>query len=165
VFGPPWSDVDHNGCDTRNDVLRRDLAGARARGAAHPCVVVSGTLHDPYTGHTVAFRHRVPGGEVAVVEVVSLADAWRSGAASWPATRRVAFANDPLNLQTTEVAVQIAKGDRDAAAWLPPLASARCAFVARQLAVKARYRLTVSAAEHDAMATVLKKCPDEMAPA
>ena len=39
------------------------------------------------------------------------------------------------------------KGDGDAATWLPPNRAYRCAYVARQVAVKSRYRLWVTQAE------------------
>ena len=91
--------------------------------------------------------------------VVALSDAWQKGAQSWAFAKRVAFANDPLNLQPTDSSTNRQKGDSDAASWLPPNRSYRCQFVARQAAVKARYRLWITAAELDAMVRVLESCP------
>ena len=51
-FGPTWADVDRNGCDTRNDILARDLHNITKDGA---CTVLTGTLNDPYTGKSIDF--------------------------------------------------------------------------------------------------------------
>ncbi|MGC5048344.1 GmrSD restriction endonuclease domain-containing protein [Micrococcus porci] len=161
-FGPAWADVDRNGCDTRNDVLRRDLADVVLKAGTDGCVVLSGTLHGPYTGDVIAFQ-RGPGTSTAVQidHVVSLSDAWQKGAQGLSADRRAAFGNDPLNLLAVQGSVNQSKSDGDAATWLPPLRSARCPMVARQIAVKARYGLWVTPAERDAMARVLRECPGQ----
>jgi hypothetical protein len=163
-FGQAWADVDRNGCDTRNDVLRRDLTDLALRPGTHDCVVVSGVRADPYTGQDL---HYVRGGGVGVDidHVVALGDAWQKGAARWTADTRLRFANDPLNLLAVGGAVNQAKGDGDAATWLPPRTAYRCAYVARQIAVKAKYGVAVTAAEKDAMARVLSRCPAQPLPA
>jgi hypothetical protein len=162
AFGQAWADVDRNGCDTRNDILRRDLTGVVLKPGTDGCVVLSGTLHDPYTGRDVA--HLRGSGRVEIDHVVALSDAWETGAASWPVAERVALANDPLDLLATASEVNRAKRGSDAASWLPPRVAARCAFAARQVAVKARYRLGVTRAERDTLARVLGTCPGEPAP-
>jgi hypothetical protein len=144
-FGARWPDVDGNGCDTRNDILRRDLVDVRVRPSTHDCVVASGILHDPYTGDTVTFVRGVRTSALVQIDhVVALGDAWQKGAQQLSQDRRTALANDPLNLLAVGGAVNEAKGDGDAATWLPPLRSARCPYVARQIAVKAAYRLWVT---------------------
>jgi hypothetical protein len=161
-FGQAWADVDRNGCDTRNDVLRRDLTAYTLKAGTHGCLVLKGTLHDPYTGHTIAFV-RGPGTSSAVQidHVVALGDAWQKGAQRWSATKRTAFANDPLNLLAVDGPTNLRKSDGDAATWLPPRKAGRCAYVARQVSVKHRYGLSVTAAERDAMARVLQSCPGQ----
>ncbi|MCW2558163.1 MAG: hypothetical protein JWP55_2127, partial [Mycobacterium sp.] len=57
-FGEAWSDdvdveLGRNGCNTRDDVLRRDLTGVVLRPGT--CFVQHGTLHDPYRGETIDF--------------------------------------------------------------------------------------------------------------
>ena len=94
-----------------------------------------------------------------VDHVVSLGDAWQKGAATWSAGKRLAFANDPLNLLAVDAAANRAKGDGDTATWLPPNTSYRCRYVARQVAVKAKYEVWVTRAEREAMARVLSSCP------
>ena len=103
--------------------------------------------------------------EVDIDHVVAEADAWRTGAAGWTVTRRTAVANDPLNLLAVGASVNRGKGDADAAEWLPPNTGFRCAYVARQVAVKARYTLWVTPAEKSAMGQVLATCPAQPLPA
>ncbi len=164
-FGPAWADTDRNGCDTRNDVLRRDLRGFVLKAGTHGCLVLTGTLHDPYTGRSIAFvRGQGTSSAVQVDHVVALSDAWQKGAQRWSADRRERFANDPLNLLAVDGPTNERKGDGDAATWLPPLKSYRCAYVARQVAVKVRYGLWMTAAERAASARVLSSCPAQRLP-
>ncbi|HET7760836.1 MAG TPA: DUF1524 domain-containing protein [Phycicoccus sp.] len=164
-FGQAWADVDRNGCDTRNDVLRRDLTDVTLKAGTRGCLVLAGTLHDPYTGRTIAFvRGESTSAAVQVDHVVSLSDAWQKGAQQQSRSTRTAFANDPLNLLAVDGPTNSAKGDGDAATWLPPRKSFRCAFVARQVAVKAKYHLWVTAAERDAITRILDTCPTQALP-
>ena len=162
-FGPSWPDVDGNGCDTRDDVLARDLVEVTYRPGG--CKVATGVLHDPYTGETIRFRRGVTTSVLVQIDhVVALADAWEKGAQSWSPERRTSFANDRLELLAVGAAVNDAKGAGDAATWLPPRRAYRCAYVARQVAVKLKYGLWVTAAEKDAMARVLATCPSQPLP-
>ncbi|WNV74750.1 DUF1524 domain-containing protein [Geodermatophilus sp. DSM 44513] len=164
LFGEGWLDTDRNGCDTRNDVLARDLTGEQFRSGSD-CVVLAGTLADPYSGRTIEFRRgEGTSDDVQVDHVVALSDAWQKGAQGWDADRRAAFANDPLNLLAVDGPLNSQKRDADAATWLPPRAAYRCAYVARQVAVKAGYGLWTTRAERNAAATVLSGCPDEPLP-
>ena len=154
-FGQAWFDTDRNGCDTRNDILRRDLQGRQMQNA---CKVLAGTLApDPYTGTSIRFVYGAS--EVDIDHVVALSDAWQKGAASWPAGKRLALANDPLNLLAVQASANRSKGDGDTATWLPANKSFRCTYVARQVAVKGKYGVWVTAAERDAMTRVLATCP------
>ena len=162
VFGPAWADVDGNGCDTRNDILRRDLDDVRTRDD-DPCIVQRGVLDDPYSGRTIEFRRgEGTSDDVQIDHVVALSDAWQKGAQQWSRERREEFANDPLELVAVDGPLNQAKGDGDAATWLPP--RNRCPYVARQVAVKLRYGLWVTAAEREAMVDVLTDCPGEALP-
>jgi Protein of unknown function (DUF1524) len=164
-FGPAWADTDRNGCGQRDDVLARDLTGVTYKPARKPCVVLTGTLHDPYTGDTIAFtRGQGTSDEVQIDHVVALSDAWQTGAQQLDAQTREMIATDPLNLLAVKGVTNQSKGDGDAATWLPPAKSYRCAYVARQVAVKTRYRLWVTAAERDAIARVLSACPWQLLP-
>jgi hypothetical protein len=164
-FGSGWVDTDRNGCDTRNDVLARDLTGETFKPGTRDCVVLTGSLADPYSGRTIGFqRGQDTSDDVQIDHVVALSDAWQKGAQGMTAERRTAFANDPLNLLAVDGPLNMQKGDGDAATWLPPNRSYRCAYVARQVAVKVSYDLWMTQAEKDAVATVLASCPDEPLP-
>jgi hypothetical protein len=164
-FGQAWADTDRNGCDTRNDVLRRDLQAIVIRAGTHGCVVLSGTLADPYTGTAIAFaRGAATSSRVQIDHVVALSDAWQKGAQQWSAQTRTRFANDPLNLLAVDGPTNQRKSDGDAATWLPPRTSYRCAYVARQTAVKARYGVWITAAEKGAVRRVLATCPGQRVP-
>jgi hypothetical protein len=165
LFGQAWADVDRNGCDTRNDVLRRDLTADEIRPGTHGCVLLSGTLLDPYTGATIAFvRGQATSSKVQIDHVVALSDAWQKGAQQWSTPRRTAFANDWLNLLAVDGLTNQRKSDGDAATWLPPSKAYRCTYVARQIAVKAKYGLWVTTAERDALGRILATCPSQMLP-
>ena len=160
-FGPAWADVDRNGCDTRNDVLRRDLVTYVLKPGTRGCVVLRGRLHDPYTGKQIAFVRGPRSDVVQIDHVVALSDAWQTGAQGWKPATRAAFANDPLELLAVDGPTNERKGNGDAATWLPPRKTYRCAYVARQVAVKAKYGLWVTPAERTAIATVLRTCPNQ----
>jgi hypothetical protein len=162
-FGQAWLDADRNGCDTRNDVLARDLTGETFKAGTRSCVVLRGVLPDPYLGRDVPFVRGV-GDQVDIDHVVALGNAWVTGASRFDIARRAALANDPLNLLAVDLHTNRSKGDGDAATWLPPYRPFRCAYVARQIAVKTKYQLWVTRPERDAMARVLAACPGESLP-
>jgi hypothetical protein len=164
MFGRPWADTNANGCDTRDDVLTRDLAHRRYERGTSSCVVAAGDLRDPYTGHTIHFR-RGYGSLVDIDHVVALGNAWATGAFRWDASKRLQFANDPANLLAVDASANRQKGDGDAATWLPRNKAFRCEYVARQISTKATYGLWVTPPERDAMTRVLGRCPGEQLPA
>ncbi|GAB2984504.1 GmrSD restriction endonuclease domain-containing protein [Actinotalea caeni] len=153
-------DSDRNGCDVRNDILRRDLTDVLIKPGTQGCVVLTGMLHDPYSGQVLAFD-RQAADDVQIDHVVALSDAWQKGAQGWDAQTMREFGNDPLNLLAVDGRLNGQKGDGDAATWLPPNKRFRCEYVARQITVKHTYGLWVTQAEHDAMARVLADCPDQ----
>ena len=161
-FGKAWSDdVDvefgRNGCNTRDDILRRDLKDLAIR--PFTCFAQSGTLVDPYTGSVIAFvRGPQTSNSVEIDHVVALADAWYKGARAWDPQRRLDFANDPRNLLAVSPEANFSKAFRDAASWLPPNEAFRCDFVARQIEVKSVYGLWLSAKEKKAMTDIMADC-------
>jgi hypothetical protein len=169
-FGRAWLDTtsapgSHNSCDTRDDVLFRDLSQVRFRGTS-ACVVASGTLvHDPYTGRRIDFaRGRGTSGVLDIDHLVALSDAWRTGARTLSQEDREALANDPINLAAASSSANRQKGDQDASTWLPANTGWRCTYIARQIAVKAKYRLWVTLPEKKAMSRVLATCPAQPLP-
>ncbi|MGA0866661.1 MAG: HNH endonuclease family protein [Candidatus Nanopelagicaceae bacterium] len=165
LFGSPWSDVDRNGCDTRNDILARDLVARTFEDSRERCVIIEGVLIDPYSGERIQFqRGQVTSLAVQIDHVVSLSNAWQTGAFRWSEEKRKRFANDPLNLLAVRGSLNAQKGDGDAATWLPPRRSYWCAFVARQIAVKREYRLWVTRPEKRAIEGILERCPKQRIP-
>lgn len=157
-FGSGWATI--NGCDTRNIILYRDLDNPVLN---DECQVLSGTLHDPYTGQTINFQ-RGGESEVEIDHVVALSDAWQKGAQQLSRDQRVKLANDPLELLAVDGPANQEKGDGDAATWLPSNKAFRCEYVARQIAVKQKYSLWVTEAEKAAMLRVLGACPEQRLP-
>ena len=159
---PTWSDLNHNGCDTRNEILNRDLTKVLFKAGTKDCKVTSGSLLDPYSGKVITFSSTKS--TIDIDHVVSLSNAWQTGAAYFDKTKRQLIANDPLNLLAVDYSLNRQKGDGDAATWLPPLKSYRCDYVARQIAVKAKYALWVTSPEKDAIVKILEKCLGQRIP-
>jgi hypothetical protein len=162
LFSDGWGNI--SGCDTRNFILKRDLTSVTWRSGEN-CIVATGRLVDPYTGQTIKFVRGVKTSlAVQIDHVVAVSDAWQKGAQQISSVSRYFFFNDPLNLLAVDGPTNSAKGDGDAATWLPPNKSYRCAYVARQVAVKAKYKLWVTSAEKTAIQGILAKCPKEPIP-
>jgi hypothetical protein len=153
LFGQDWAPV--GDCDTRAVVLARDLTHTRYS-TRTPCLVIGGTLTDPYTGTTVTYE---PGaGRVEVDHVVSLYNAWISGAQTWDPSTRAAFANDTTNLLAVSAAANQDKGGSGAATWIPTNQAAWCGYATVQISVKHAYDLRVTTAEKGALLDLLQTC-------
>lgn len=148
-FGPAWTDQaehviwGHNACDTRDDILRRDLAGVTFRAGTHNCVVLSGTLKDPYTGKQISFTKK-QASQVQIDHIFPLALAWEMGASVWPTPMLIRFAETPLNLLAVDGKANGKKQDSGPAEWLPANASVRCAYSVRFAEVALEYKLNVT---------------------
>jgi hypothetical protein len=145
---------------TRDEVLSRDLTQVTFKTGTHNCVV----LTDPYSGSAISFQ-RGPNSAQVQIDHVALGDAWQTGAQPWTASQRLGYANDPLVLLAADGGLNEQKSDSDAASWLPPNKGFRCDYIARQIAIKTKYRHWVTAPERDAMARVLSTCPGQTLPA
>jgi hypothetical protein len=159
---PHWSDPDRNGCDARNDTLKRDLTQISFKTGTRDCKVLTGQLLDPFSGKVITFSSTKS--NIDIDHVVALSNAWQTGAAYFDKTKRQQIANDPLNLLAVDFSLNRQKGDGDAATWLPPLKSYRCDYVARQIAVKAKYGLWVTQPEKGAIIKLLEKCEGQKLP-
>lgn len=151
-------DFDRNGCDQRNDVLKRDMDKPVIKPGSNGCRVEAGWLQDRYSGTAIY----LPREKIDIDHVVALSNAWQMGAAQWSDTTRRQFANDPLNLVATTQHLNRQKGDSNAASWLPP--KNRCSYIARQAAVKHKYGLAITDSERDAMNRILQACPNQALP-
>ncbi len=159
-----WSDPDRNGCDSRNDILKRDLKMISFKDGTRNCKVISGELVDPFSGKKIRFDLNTSVSNVDIDHIVALSNAWQTGAAYFDKNTRSNIANDPLNLLAVDASLNRQKGDGDAATWLPPLKSFRCEYVARQVAVKFKYKLWVTVPEKNAITNILAKCPKQVIP-
>ena len=160
---PHWSDPDRNGCDARNDTLKRDLTNITFKEGTRECKVIAGQLLDPFSGKVITFSaNKVV---VDIDHVVALSNAWQTGAAYFDKNKRSQIANDPLNLLAVDAKLNRKKGDGDAATWLPPYKAFRCEYVARQVAVKAKYGLWVTQPEKAAIGKILSTCVGQKLPA
>ena len=153
---PHWSDLDRNGCDARNDILKRDLTEVVFKVGTRDCKVLSGVLLDPFSNKVLTFTSVKSA--VDIDHVVALSNAWQTGAAYFDRNIRSQIANDPLNLLAVDAKLNRQKGDGDAATWLPPNKAFRCEYVSRQVSVKAKYSLWVTPPEKDAILRVLSNC-------
>lgn len=140
-----WTDPDGNGCDARDDVLVRDFDGE----STDACEVVAGTgtLVSLWDGATVTDP-----GDADIDHVVSLSDAWRSGAHSWTDARREEFANDQRYLVAVTASSNRSKGDQGPDGWAPDLADSTCTYLALYDRAKAAYGLTVTDGQRSAIA-------------
>jgi hypothetical protein len=155
---PHWKDPDKNGCDSRNDILKRDLTKIIFKEGTNNCKVISGILLDPYSNKLIDFDISKSSSTIDIDHVVALSNAWQTGAFQLTLEQRTNFANDPLNLLAVDFKLNRQKGDGDAATWLPPYKSYRCTYVARQVAVKAKYKLWVTTPEKTAISNLLTAC-------
>lgn len=159
-----WSDLDNDTCNTRNEVLQRDLSNKTFRGKTR-CVVETGILDCPYTGQKVQFKHGATSSTAVQIDhVVALSNAWKTGAQALSRQERLLMANDPLNLLAVAGQANQDKENADAWQWLPPNQNYHCAYVARQIAVKKKYHLWVGPKEKTAMEKVLSTCPNQNLP-
>ena len=159
---PHWSDPDRNGCDARNDTLKRDLKDITYKEGTRDCKVIAGQLLDPFSGKVIIFSPTKV--VIDIDHVVALSNAWQTGAAYFDKSVRTQIANDPLNLLAVDSKLNRQKGDGDAATWLPPNKSFRCEYVARQVAVKAKYKLWVTEPEKVAITKILSSCAGQKLP-
>jgi len=155
---PHWKDPDKNGCDSRNDILKRDLTKIIFKEGTNNCKVISGILLDPYSNKLIDFDISKSSSTIDIDHVVALSNAWQTGAFQLTLEQRTNFANDPLNLLAVDFKLNRQKGDGDAATWLPPYKSYRCTYVARQVAVKTKYKLWVTTPEKTAISNLLTAC-------
>lgn len=156
---PHWSDLDRNGCDARNDILKRDLTEIVFKVGTRDCKVISGVLLDPFSNKVLTFTSVKSA--VDIDHLVALSNAWQTGAAYFDKSIRSQIANDPLNLLAVDAKLNRQKGDGDAATWLPPNKAFRCEYVSRQVSVKAKYSLWVTPPEKEAITRVLNQCIEQ----
>ena len=148
---PTW-DVISGSCDTREAVLKRDGTNVVTNSS---CAATSGSWHSPYDGATWTAAS-----DVDIDHMVTLKNAWESGAWAWTTSKRESFANDLSDPQLWAVTdnVNQSKGDRSPDAWKPPLTSFYCTYAKAWVRVKYVWALTVTSAEKSALTSMLNTC-------
>ncbi|NBU60726.1 MAG: HNH endonuclease [Actinobacteria bacterium] len=139
-----WSDLDGDGCDTREEVLKRDST-SKPQVDPYRCYVVAGDWFSKYDGKTLSDRS-----DVDIDHVVALKEAWDSGAWSWSESQRKAYANDLTDrrsLIAVNDRVNMSKGDKDPSNWIPPLKSYWCTYLGDWISIKARWDLSMDQSE------------------
>jgi len=147
LFGPSWKDVDNNGCDTRNDILARDLENVVKKDS---CKVLSGKLNDDYSGKVI--EHKTGNGltsKIQIDHIIPLSYAYKMGADQWSREKKEAFANDPINLKAVNGSDNMAKKDKGPAEWMPKNTSYRCDYVTDFAEVAIAYELSVTGADFE----------------
>jgi hypothetical protein len=151
---PLWVDADHDGCNTRYEVLIAEAVTAPHVGAA--CALSGGRWVSKYDG--------VSTGDPSSLDIdhlVPLAEAWQSGAWRWNTATRTRYAND-LGYGPDLVAVTAhsnrSKGDQEPQTWLPSRASFDCTYLAWWVAVKWRWRLKIDSSEKTFLTGHLRAC-------
>ena len=150
---PGWSDVDNDGCPTRYDVLTRDILNEKTDEAN--CKVKSGTMFDYYTGTLVKYNRLVNGGGIDIDHVVAKGNAWVSGGYAWNNEQWKTYINDEDVLMATSAKANRSKGDKDASNWLPSNEKFWCKYVIKQVQIKDKYNLNISADEKSTIENVL----------
>lgn len=148
-FGDGWA-TQPDGCDSRVDVLLADGTSV----VHHGCTVTSGHWMSLYDGVAVTSPH-----DLDIDHIVPLANAWITGAAGWSAQQRETFANDVhLELVAVTAHSNRSKGDEPPPGYEPPATADDCQYAQKWVAVKVAYHLTITASEHNALATMLNTC-------
>jgi hypothetical protein len=150
-----WSDLDKNGCNTRNDVILQEALEKPKVEAGCKIVKDTGKWYSAYDGLTVTNFSALD-----VDHMVPLAEAWDSGASKWDADKRQQYANDmgdPVSLIAVTAATNRSKSDQDPAEWLP--AKDVCTYIKNWVAVKIRWSLTVDDKELKVIKDNNAKCP------
>ena len=148
-----WADLDGNGCDTREEVLKRDSI-SKPQVDPYRCYVVAGDWASPYDGKNLSDR-----GDVDIDHVVALKEAWDSGAWAWSESQRKAYANDMTDRRTLIAVtdrVNMSKSDKDPSNWMPPLRSYWCAYLGDWISVKARWGLSMDQSEFGRIKNLLE---------
>ena len=149
-----WSDLDADGCDTREEVLIQE----RVSGQVSGCKVVNGKWVSQFDGVSTTNSSNFD-----IDHFVPLKEAWDSGAWRWDRGTRQRYANDlgyALSLIAVSASSNRSKGARDPAQWLPN--QNRCRYAKSWIGVKFRWRLSVDSREKRSLDRILANCSERM---
>jgi hypothetical protein len=151
-----WIDVDHDCQNTRAEILIRTSRAPTTFTTASGCTVKTGRWTDPWSGVTTTVAH-----DFDIDHTVPLANAWRSGAWAWTRAQRVAYANDLADtdhLVAIESSENRSRGDDGPEEWRPPNRGAWCRYALDWDHIKARWHLTATQSEWDALVQMATTC-------
>ncbi|MDW8478386.1 HNH endonuclease family protein [Streptomyces scabiei] len=151
-----WIDADRDGCSTRNEVLLEEAVTAPVQGVN--CALSGGSWYSAYDDTRFDQARALD-----IDHLVPLAESWDSGASTWTAAERQAYANDlddPRALIAVSATSNRSKSDQDPTTWQPPAQAYRCTYATDWVSIKTRWGLTVDLAEHTTLAETFDGCPD-----
>jgi len=147
-----WSDLDGNGCDTREDLLIK--SGTNVTHDPSTCKITAGTWVEPYAKTKVTDSSKLD-----IDHVVALSLAAKSGGEKLSAAKKEQLANDPQNLYISIAKENRSKGDKGPSEYLPPNGAFQCQYVTSFVTIVDKYGLTITEADKKAVENVIKtKC-------
>ena len=154
-WGPGWIDNDYNCINTRHEVLIEESLSTTAlddRG----CNVISGKWYDYYSDEFFDDP-----AELDIDHMVPLHNAHVSGASNWPLETKISFyndLNDPQHLIAVSSSANRSKGSRGPEVWKPINDAYWCQYAYSWIEIKARWNLSVSEIELEALKEMLNSC-------
>jgi hypothetical protein len=152
---PHWDVGEGSRCNVRELVLIAEATSISE--VDQNCRPLDGVWLSWYDGEE--FRNP---SDVDIDHMVPLAEAHDSGAATWSAQRKSAYANDldlPAALTAVSASSNRTKSADDPAEWKPPPRIAWCQYAHDWIAVKVKWSLTADEREVDALRVMLSTCP------
>lgn len=155
-FFTKWKTVSGT-CDVRESILVEQSEVAVTRGTS--CNIISGEWIDFYSLDLITKP------SLATIDhIVSLKEAWDSGASKWTASKRTNFANDiqGQNLVVTLNSINSSKGEREPGQWDLPNDDQMCSYLESYINTKYQWKLNVDSSEKVRLKEYIRnyKCDD-----
>ena len=154
-WGPGWIDDNYNCINTRHEVLIEESLATTSlddRG----CSVIAGKWYDYYSDEFFDDP-----AELDIDHMVPLHNAHVSGASNWPLETKINFYNDlsdPQHLIAVSSSANRSKGSRGPEVWKPVNDAYWCQYAYSWIEIKARWNLSVSEIELQALQEMLNSC-------
>ena len=142
---PHWDDEDGDGMNTRLEILSLEKVGNVG-------------WYSRWDGEWYAGEGGLSAPRFDIDHIVSLKEAWRSGAGEWSTSDKDTFADDMLNLTAVTASSNRSKGAKDASEWLPSEASGKCYLLIRVIQVKTKWSLSIDQDEYTALKELTESC-------
>jgi len=154
-WGSGWSDDDSDCINTRHEVLILESL-LQAEMGSSGCKVIGGQWFAAFTGTYV-----YDPGSLDIDHFVPLANAHASGGWAWSSADKRDYYNDltdPQHLVAVTASANRSKGSRGPDQWKPPDSSYWCQYAYSWADIKARWGLTATSSETNALRTMLEGC-------